>query len=749
MEFDFIYTNQNYIQMFGYDSPDELIGKNIIEFYHDTEIEKLNILKERLGKGYKIENEEIYRKRKDNSIFLGLINAVTVKDENDIPLYTIETVIDITNRKKEEELKKEKEIAEKANIAKSEFLSNISHEMRNHLNSIIGIIELLSSTSLNNIQREHIEILKTSGDNLLNLINDILDLSKIEAGKLELININFKLREVIENIYKITSVKAKDKKLEIKYYISPDIPETLIGDPNRLSQILINLIGNAIKFTKEGGITVNCQLSSDYSLQITDYPSQLTVLFSVSDTGIGIPENQLNNIFEQFVQLDSPINQTYKGSGLGLTIVKKLVNLMGGDIKVESKLGVGTTFYFSIKFKSDHSSFSQNIEHTSQINHHIQQHFIIQPINILLVEDDKSNRTIIKNYLENTNCKIEEATNGKEAFEKFISSKYDLVIMDIEIPVMDGYNTTKAIRKWEQEMNLNSTPILALTGHVFEEDIEKSYKSGCSAHLNKPIKKEDLIKSISFYCKIPLVFTTLNKKNDRLESKKEKREDLLHQILIVDDDEINRLIFQNFLSSIPYKIDFAENGLQAFEKFKSNKYDLVFMDVQMPIMNGYNATKSIRKWEEKMNLKQTPIIALTGMVSETNIKESGYTGYLEKPIKKEEFLNIIYKYIEYPIKNQNIHMKQNEYKDILEELKPKLFEDIHNNINIIKECLEKGDFDCIAKILHKIKGSVSFYKFDKILDIITSIEKIKDKNPEKIKKYLNKILNIIQTENSR
>lgn len=408
----------------------------------------------------------------------------------------------ITQRKEvEEAVKKAHDMAVEASVAKSEFLSNMSHEIRTPMNTIIGISDLLSETPLNDDQKKYVQIFKESGEHLLSLINDILDISKIEAGHAELEHADFNLQQIMDKIKEMMLIKIDPQKLNLIFDTEPDIPRSLIGDAGRLKQVLLNLIGNAIKFTEQGEVLVKTKLKS-----LNLNKKEVELLFEIHDTGIGISAEKVGLLFHDFMQGDLSFTRKYGGSGLGLAISKKLIELMHGNIWVESEVGKGSTFYFTAKFLtatpkqienrlSDEKNITIPASKVSDENR-IQEGIVKC---ILLVDDSDDNRQLIELYLKKLPYTIDIAQNGEEAVDKFKTNKYDIVLMDIQMPVMDGYMATKIIRKWESDKQLISTPIIALTAHAFKEDEQKSLDAGCTGHLSKPIHKTTLIEALDKY----------------------------------------------------------------------------------------------------------------------------------------------------------------------------------------------------------------------------------------------------------
>ena len=375
---------------------------------------------------------------------------------------------------------------ERATRAKSDFLATMSHEIRTPLNAIIGMADVLSGTTLTREQQKCVDVFQRNGVALLNLINDILDLSKVESGKVELEETPFDLADVIARAMEVVEVRSTAKGLTLRQTIAPGVPVFLAGDPNRLRQIIINLLGNSIKFTERGGLEVQVEPDPEDSR-----PGSLR--FAISDTGIGIPADKVDQIFESFTQVDSSTTRKYGGTGLGLTISRQLVELMGGRIWVESTVGVGSTFFFTAKFGVQENQ-SQRSEPKASI---VGTPTALRPgLRILLADDSEDNRFLILSYLKQSQAKIEIAENGEIAARMFRSGHYDLVLMDVEMPVMDGYAATQEIRRFEKETGASPTPVLALTAHAFADMAEKSLAAGFTGHLTKPIRKVTLLEAV-------------------------------------------------------------------------------------------------------------------------------------------------------------------------------------------------------------------------------------------------------------
>jgi len=537
------------------------------------------------------------------------------------------TVEDVTAHKEfQAALESARDAALEANRAKSEFLATMSHEIRTPLNAIIGSADLLWETTLTAEQAEYVGMFRRAGTTLLTVINDVLDLSKIEAGHLELDPIEFDLVELVEQTAQFVAARAHEKNIELVCSLGAELPNHVYGDPTRIRQVLLNLLGNAVKFTERGevALTVTC----DPELGSAD-----GVRFSVRDTGIGIASDKVGRIFESFTQADSSTTRKYGGTGLGLTISKRLVDLMGGELVAESAVGVGSTFTFSIALPAVVRGGGSG---PAPVDLH--------GMRALIVDDNATNRVILRQFLTGWGMLVNEAESGAAAIAALegattAGAPYRLILLDCRMPEMDGFEVAASIGR---STAVAQATIMMLTSDGRGGDIARARALGLGSYLVKPVKRLELYHAIVATLG-KAVASQQSATPGALDASVESHWRPL-RILLAEDSPDNQLLIQAYLKKHPFRIDMADNGQEALQRYQDARYDLVLMDVQMPVMDGYTATRAIRAWERVSGRAETPILALTANALQDDALKSeaaGCNAHLTKPINKARLLEAI------------------------------------------------------------------------------------------------------------
>ena len=612
----FVTVNKALLQILGANSLEEVVGKTDYDFsppemacnyVADDQIVMRN------GKAL-FDQEESSLDADGNNVWL-LTTKVPLVDENNNVSGLVGIGRNITKRKlAEDELLSAKEVADLANRAKSDFLANMSHEIRTPMNAIIGMTELLLDTNITDSQRDYLQMVQESGDSLLAIINDILDFSKIEAGKLELDNTIFDLRESLGNTMRSLAYRAHSKNLELAFRVHSNVPASLCGDVGRIRQVLVNLAGNAIKFTDEGEVVV--EVDCDTILN-----DSIILNFSVRDTGIGISEEKCETIFKEFEQADASTTRRYGGTGLGLAISSRLVEIMGGRLTVQSKVGHGSTFQFSVTLKVNNDQVSG-----------LAIPVVVGGTRVLIVDDNATNRLILEEMVTNWGMIPSDTSNADDAIDLLQKANthgkpFGIVLSDVNMPETDGFMLAEKIRK---NAAISQTPILMLTSGGRMGDREKREELGIAANLMKPVKQSELFNSIVR----ALGVNSDERSNSRIESPPVATSKPL-KILLAEDSIVNQKLAIGILEKRGHEVHVANDGVEAVAAIQKGKYDLILMDVQMPELDGIEATREIRKLEAETE-QHMPIIAMTAHAMKGDRErclEAGMDEYISKPIR--------------------------------------------------------------------------------------------------------------------
>ncbi len=701
--------NKGAEQLTGYAAAD-ILGKHFSVFHNAASVaagEPDRYLAEAVAD--ERSKEEGWRKRQDGSEFWASVVTTSLWDSNSQLRGFSQIIRDMTEQRRVEGLLNKR--AESATEAKSAFLASVSHEIRTPMNAILGMADMLWESELNQSQRHYVEIFRRAGGSLLTLINDILDLSKIESGSFCLEEVDFDLTTLIEQVIEILTPKAESKAISLRAQLGFVAAPTVVGDPVRLQQILLNLLGNAIKFTDQGEVVLRVQCHADESFA--------TVEFAVSDTGIGIPANKLETIFDDFEQAETSTTRRFGGTGLGLGISRRLVRRMRGEIHAESELGKGSTFSFSLILPVGTSQ--KPLEHSQMDD--------IEGKQVLIVDPSAVNRVILSEMCSAWGMGVTNCSTGTEALELLRTSgqpqRFALALLDRTMPGLDGFETAEQMQCVDPGI-----AIFIVSSDSQAGDVARCRELGLAGHLMKPVRRaellEQVVRALSRRSEADATRVTVLSAEHQAVARR-------YRILAAEDSEDNRFLLHVYCEGSIYDLTFVEDGERAVAAYQGQQFDLIVMDIQMPVMDGLTATRTIRALERTSGVKRIPILALTANALPEDVsraRDAGCDAHLSKPISKKNFLAGMEQWLaksapavpEPALAAPEAPLVHIEIPEGFEQLSPRYLASRQKELPLLRELLERSDFDTLRRLSHNMKGTGTSYGFPDISRLGAALE---------------------------